>query len=54
MCRMSQARDIFIFRYYARLPYIDVAELTRDDIISTGIVVEQWIWTSLETAYFML
>jgi site-specific recombinase XerD len=45
MERISQVRDIFIFSCYTGLSYIDVANLTPDNIV-TGIDGSKWIFTS--------
>lgn len=43
--RLDQVRDIFVFSCYTGLAYIDVKQLTRNNI-STGIDNEKWIFTS--------
>ena len=42
---MSKARDIFIFACYTGLSYIDVKNLTKDNIVR-GIDGSNWIYTS--------
>ncbi|MBS1543482.1 MAG: site-specific integrase [Bacteroidetes bacterium] len=41
--RIDQVRDIFVFCCYTGLSYVDVANLTSEDI-TTGIDGEKWIW----------
>lgn len=43
--RLDQVRDIFLFSCYTGLAYIDVKQLTRNNI-SLGIDGEKWIFTS--------
>jgi site-specific recombinase XerD len=43
--RLNQVRDIFLFSCYTGLAYIDVKQLTRNNI-SVGIDAEKWIFTS--------
>ena len=43
--RLSQVRDIFLFSCYTGLSYIDVKQLTRNNI-SMGIDGERWIFTN--------
>lgn len=45
--RLAQVRDIFIFSCYTDLAYIDVFNLTRDNIVR-GIDGERWIFTQRE------
>ena len=42
--RLSQVRDIFVFSCYTGLAYVDVQQLTKDNI-SIGIDGEKWIYT---------
>ena len=43
--RLNQVRDIFLFSCYTGLAYIDVKQLTRDNI-NIGIDREKWIFTN--------
>ncbi len=43
--RLNQVRDIFLFSCYTGLAYIDVKQLTRNNI-SIGIDGERWIFTN--------
>lgn len=43
--RLSQVRDIFLFMCYSGLSYIDVAQLTEDNV-KTAFDGHQWIMTS--------
>jgi site-specific recombinase XerD len=43
--RLDQVRDIFLFSCYTGLAYIDVKQLTRNNI-GVGIDAEKWIFTS--------
>jgi site-specific recombinase XerD len=43
--RLNQVRDIFLFSCYTGLAYIDVKQLTRNNI-GVGIDAEKWIFTS--------
>ena len=43
--RLNQVKDIFLFSCYTGLAYIDVKQLTRNNI-SLGIDGEKWIFTS--------
>lgn len=43
--RLDQVRDIFLFSCYTGLAYIDVKQLTRNNI-NLGIDGEKWIFTS--------
>jgi hypothetical protein len=41
--RLEQVRDVFIFSCYTGLSYIDVKQLTADNIC-TSFDGKQWIW----------
>lgn len=43
--RLDQVRDIFLFSCYTGLAYIDVKQLTRNNV-GMGIDAEKWIFTS--------
>lgn len=43
--RLDQVRDIFLFSCYTGLAYIDVKQLTRNNV-GVGIDAEKWIFTS--------
>lgn len=45
--RLAQVRDIFVFSCYTGLAYIDVFNLTRDNIVR-GIDNNKWIFTQRE------
>lgn len=45
--RLAQVRDVFIFSCYTGLAYVDVINLTKENVV-TGIDGEKWIFTKRE------